>query len=65
VEIGAPEKSLKAQLRWADGWGAGRVVIVGESELARGVVQLKDLAGHAQEEVGVADLLRRLGVASR
>jgi histidyl-tRNA synthetase len=60
AEIGASDKSLKAQLRWADGWGAGRVVLVGESELSRGAVLLKDLVAHAQEEILLPGLLNKL-----
>jgi histidyl-tRNA synthetase len=43
--------SLKALLRRANGLGARVVLILGEGELQRNVVTLKDLAGHAQEEV--------------
>lgn len=60
AEIGDPGRSLKSQFRWADGWGAGRVVVVGEEELKRGAVQLKDLATHDQAEVPLAALATRL-----
>jgi histidyl-tRNA synthetase len=60
AEIGASDKSLKAQLRWADGWGAGRVVLVGEEELKRGVVQMKDLAAHSQTEIPLNKLKESL-----
>jgi histidyl-tRNA synthetase len=43
--------SLKSQLRRANTLGARFALVVGESELARGVVQAKDLGAHAQEEV--------------
>ena len=43
--------SLKSQLRRANALGARFAIVVGESELARGVVQAKDLAAHVQEEV--------------
>lgn len=43
--------SLKAMLRRADALGARLCLIVGEAELARGVVTLKDLAARTQEEV--------------
>jgi histidyl-tRNA synthetase len=52
--------SLKALLRRANTQGARLVLILGEGELSRGVVTLKDLAGHAQEEVpreGAADIV--------
>lgn len=62
VELGAAQKSLKAQLRAADGWGAQFAVIVGEDELKRGRVVLRHLANSQQEEVPEAeavDALRR------
>ncbi len=43
--------SLKSQLRRANALGARVVLILGEGELGKNVVTLKDLAGHAQEEV--------------
>ena len=43
--------SMRSMLRRADGSGARVCVVIGESELARGVVQLKDLAQHSQHEL--------------
>jgi histidyl-tRNA synthetase len=43
--------SLKSQLRRANALGSRVVLILGEGEISRNVVTLKDLAGHAQEEV--------------
>ncbi|HEY6557502.1 MAG TPA: histidine--tRNA ligase [Polyangiaceae bacterium] len=43
--------SLKGMLRRADACGARLCVVLGESELARGVVQLKDLAERSQHEL--------------
>jgi histidyl-tRNA synthetase len=65
AEIGATDKSLKAQMRWADSWGGKYVVIVGEEELKRGAVLLKDLRaegreGNNQREVPLAELLKAL-----
>jgi histidyl-tRNA synthetase len=66
VEIGASTKSLKAQFRAADGWGADWLVLVGEEELKKGNVVLKDLRRHSQEEIPLADvanhLFNRVGV---
>ena len=56
-------KSLKAQLRRADKFGAQRVLILGGDELARGIAQLRDMAAGSQEEVPLADLDSRLGLA--
>ncbi|MGQ0644405.1 MAG: histidine--tRNA ligase [Elusimicrobiota bacterium] len=65
AEIGSADKSLKAQLRWADAWKAGHAVIVGESELARGKVLLKDLRNHTQEETDAASLAVRIAARGR
>ncbi len=51
VEADTRGTSLKSLLRRANTLGARLVLILGEGELSRGVVSLKDLAGHAQEEV--------------
>jgi histidyl-tRNA synthetase len=43
--------SLKSMLRRANGVGARVALVLGDGELDRGVVQLKDLAAHAQADV--------------
>jgi histidyl-tRNA synthetase len=43
--------SLKSQLRRANALGAGVVLILGDSELAEGVVQVKDLDARTQERM--------------
>jgi histidyl-tRNA synthetase len=55
-------KSLKAQLRRADKFGAQRVLILGGDELARGVAQLRDMASGTQDEVSLTELDNRLGL---
>ena len=49
-------KSFKSQMKLAGKGGFRFAVILGEDELARGVVQLKDLAASEQHEVARADL---------
>lgn len=53
-------KSLKAQLRRADKLKTRRVLILGEDELARGVVQLRYMDTSFQEEVALDELEPRL-----
>ncbi len=60
AEIGASDKSLKAQLRWAESWGGHYVVIVGEEELKKNACLLKDMAGHSQVELSLEDLKSRI-----
>jgi len=52
--------SLKSMLRRANSLGATRALVLGDGELDRGVVQLKDLAGHAQRDVPRAEIVREL-----
>jgi len=54
------QRSLKAQLRQADGAGCRYAVIIGENELAKGLLTLRDLKGASQEELPAAALLPRL-----
>ena len=56
VRAGIPGRSLRAQLRGASAAGARYAAILGDDEAARGVVQLKHLAGDGeQREVAVGD----------
>ena len=56
VRAGIPGRSLRAQLRGADAAGARYAAILGNDEAARGVVQLKHLAGDGeQREVALGD----------
>ncbi|MBI5137107.1 MAG: histidine--tRNA ligase [Nitrospirae bacterium] len=48
---------LKAQLKRANKSGARWCAIVGEEELARGVCQIKDMAGHSQREVALEHMV--------
>jgi histidyl-tRNA synthetase len=57
-------KSLKAQLRRADKLGAQRVLILGGDELARGIAQVRDMSNGTQDEVPLAELETRLGLAT-
>jgi histidyl-tRNA synthetase len=50
-EVDGRGASMKSMLRRASGLGARVALIVGDQEIAEGVVQVKDLAAHAQERV--------------
>jgi histidyl-tRNA synthetase len=50
--------TLKSQLRRANALGARMVLILGENELAEGVVQVKDLDAHSQERMSPAEAVR-------
>jgi len=56
------DRSLKAALRWADRIGADFVLILGDEELARDEVMLRDMRRQSQERIpraAVAETLRR------
>jgi len=52
--------SLKSQLRRADKMNARIAMILGESEVENGVVQLKDLKAKTQDEVPRANAAERV-----
>jgi histidyl-tRNA synthetase len=51
VDLDGRGNSMKSLLRRANGVGARYCVILGDAELDGGVVKLKDLTGHAEEEL--------------
>jgi histidyl-tRNA synthetase len=53
-------RSMKAQMRAADRAGATRVVIRGETEMAKGTFVLKDMAAGSQLELDLPALMERL-----
>lgn len=60
VEMEAEARSLKSQMRRADKLKASSVVIVGDNELAKNIVVLRDMADKAQEEIGLDALEAKL-----
>lgn len=56
VEWDYAAKSMKAQMRHADKAGASRVIIVGDDELAKGEVMVKDLRDGSQVAVKIDKL---------
>jgi histidyl-tRNA synthetase len=61
VEMLSPERGLKAMLRRADKIGARYAIIIGEDELARAVVQLRDLRASTQRELPIAEVAAAIG----
>lgn len=53
-------KSLKGAMRKANDLGAASVLIIGEDELNKGVVTLKDMRNSQQKEVKREDIIREL-----
>ncbi len=53
VEMEGEARSLKSQMRRADKFKAGSVLIVGDDELANGRAVLRDMATKQQQEIGL------------
>lgn len=53
-------KSLKGAMRKANDLGATSVLIIGEDELNKGVVTLKDMQGGEQREIKSEDIIKEL-----
>jgi histidyl-tRNA synthetase len=60
VELLSPERGLKALLRRADKLGAHFALIIGDNEIAQGVVQARDLKSSAQQSLPRDDIARHL-----
>jgi histidyl-tRNA synthetase len=53
-------RSLKAQMKQADRFGARFTLLLGEDELQRGVAVLRDMASKAQEDMALGDELAKM-----
>jgi histidyl-tRNA synthetase len=68
VEIDGRGGKLKNMLKRADALGARYGLIIGEGEIERGIVAVKDLAAHAQQDLpfeGAAEKLVEMARAAR
>ena len=54
------DRSLKNQFKYADRLGASYVVVIGDDELAKGVVSLRDMKNSTQKEVAFDKLLEEI-----
>ena len=60
VIVALGDKSLKAQLRHANGLGVRYAVIIGEEEVKAGTAVLRDMASAEQKSLAVGELPRLL-----
>jgi len=60
VETDYLGKSVKAQMKYANKIGAKYVVIIGEDELARGTVKVKDMKEGTETECPVSDIAKTI-----
>jgi histidyl-tRNA synthetase len=65
VEMELESRSLKAQFRQADKLNVSHVLILGQDELARNEVQIKEMATGRQENVRIGDLEERIKAGIR
>jgi histidyl-tRNA synthetase len=65
AELLSPERKVKALLGRASKLGARFAVIIGDDELARGVVQLRDLKNSTQREVALPEASRAISDACK
>ncbi len=56
VEMDYESKSLKSQLKRADKLGVRYTIIIGEDELKRGIVKLRNMKESLEEEIDLGDL---------
>ena len=65
IEMLSPERKIKTLLTRAAKIGARFAVIIGDDELARGVVQLRDLKQSTQREVAASDAAKAIADARK
>jgi len=54
------ERGLKAQFKYADRLNADYTIVIGDDEIDKGVVSLRDMNNSTQEEVEIAKILERI-----
>lgn len=64
TEVDGRGTSLKSMLRRANSAGARFCILIGDEELSRGAVQVKDLKLHEQTEVTLSNLAEHLALRS-
>jgi len=54
------ERGLKAQFKYADRLNADYTIVIGDDEIEKGVVSLRDMKNSTQEEVEIGKILERI-----
>ena len=60
AEMDTLARNIKGQFKYADRLGAQYTVVIGDNELAEGVVAIKEMAKSEQRQVKLDDLLEEL-----
>ena len=53
-------RNVKGQFKYAARLGARYTIVIGDDELGRGVVQLKDMDAHEQEEIAIDNIVEEM-----
>ena len=64
-DIDYQQKSLKAQMRYADKINAGHVLILGDNELSNRKAFLKNMSDGSQVEIGLDNLVEEIKIKSK
>lgn len=60
AEMDTLARNIKGQFKYADRLGARYTLVIGEDELAKGVVSLKDMAKSEQREIKIEDIYKEI-----
>jgi histidyl-tRNA synthetase len=60
AEMDTLARNIKGQFKYADRLNAKYTLVIGENELEKGVVSLKDMAKSAQREVKIEDIFEEI-----
>ena len=60
AEMDTLARNIKGQFKYADRLGAQYTIVIGENELAEGVVSVKEMATSTQTQVKLEDLIEEL-----
>lgn len=58
VEYDLLSRSLKAQFKYADKIGAGKVIVIGQDEYESGLLTLKDMVSHEEKKITIEELVK-------
>lgn len=53
-------RNIKGQFKYADRLNARYTLVIGDNELDKGVVSLKDMAASSQREVAIEDIYKEI-----
>ena len=60
AEMDTLARNIKGQFKYADRLNARYTLVIGDNELDKGVVSLKDMAASSQREVAIEDIYKEI-----